>query len=128
MLEYAIGFAEVREHRHEVKANPKCLLERRRDCRYSLRRGQRLLEPHPSILKSRSSDCPRPGLPEVVHGLLRQFAPQRMVSELLDLLATPRRRSLERLDHGAVQETSAQGQQPSVGDLPDSIVREIQLI
>ena len=62
------------------------------------------------------------------------------MGELLDLLAEavpggrlprfdgPRAHHLERLGDGAMEEPAARGEQPTIRDIPDPIVGEVQLV
>ena len=48
--------------------------------------AQRLLEPDPGVQERRPRGRLEPGLPEIVHRLLPQLAPQGVMGEPLDLL------------------------------------------
>ena len=69
-----------------------------------------------------------------MHGLLAQFAAERVVRELFDLLVRAMARPigpahrLQRLGHGAVEEPTARREQPAIRDLADPIVGEVQLV
>src|SRR5262245_33895067 len=77
------------QHWSQFEANLEGLLQRGLALGQSLENTHRLLEPGPSVRERRSRGRLRSGLAEIVHCLLLQLGPDRVMGESLDLLAEP---------------------------------------
>ena len=139
-LQHLPQLTELGQHQSQREADLERLLQRGPTLRQRVQGAERLCKPRPCILERRPRHRLVAGLPEIAHGLVRQFAAERVKGELLDLLAEaisiewghgaddPRADRLERLGHGAMEEPSARREQPAIRDLADPIVGEVQLV
>ena len=111
-------FTELAQHRPQLEADLEGLLQRGLALRQRLEDAQRLLEPDPGVRERRPRGRLESGLPEIVHRLLPQLAPDGVMGEPLDLLAEaiPVER-LDRLDDPRVKLAAPLLQQAAVRDL-----------
>ena len=107
-LQHPPDFTELVQHRPQLEADLEGLLQRGRALRQRLEDTQRLLEPAPGVRERRPRGRLESGLPEIVHRLLPQLAPEGVMGEPLDLLAEaiPVER-LDRLDDPRVERRGA---------------------
>ena len=89
-------FTEQGQHRPQLEAGLKGLLQGGRALRERLKDAERLLEPGPGVWERRPRGCLPSGLPDIVHRLLAHFTPDGVMGEPLDLSAEAI--SVERLD------------------------------
>ena len=118
-------FTELAQHRPQLEADLEALLQRGRALRQRLEDAQRLLEPDPGVRERRPRGRLESGLPEIVHRLLPQLAPEGVMGEPLDLLAEaiPVER-LDRVDDPRVKLAAPLLQQAAVRDLVGERVLE----
>jgi hypothetical protein len=107
------GIRQLVQHQAQLQADLEALLQRGRALRQHLEEAQRLLEPAPGVLKRRPRGGLASRLPEIVHRLLPQLAPEGVMGEPLDLLA--RGDPVERLDRVARSARAARGDDPAAG-------------
>src|SRR5262245_3111553 len=89
MLEHLPSFAELAQHRPQLEANLEGLLQRGLALRYRLEDTQRLLQSGPGVQESSPRGSLPSSLPEILHCLLPQLAPDCVMGEPLDLVAQP---------------------------------------
>ena len=77
------------QHRAQFEADLERLLQRGLAFWQRLEDPQRLFEPGPGVRERRPRGGLECGLPEIVHRLLPQFAPEGVMGEPLDLLVEP---------------------------------------
>ena len=82
-------FTELDQHLPQLEADLEGLFQRGLALRQRLEDTERLLEPAPGVLERRPRGRLASGLPEIVHRLLPQLAPQGVMGEPLDVLAEP---------------------------------------
>src|SRR5439155_1241670 len=75
------------QHRSQLETDVDGLLQRGSALRQRLEDTQRLLEPAPSVLERRPRGRLESGLPEIVHRLLLELAPEGVMGEPLGVLA-----------------------------------------
>ena len=118
-------FTELAQHRPQLEADLEALLQRGRALRQRLEDAQRLLEPGPGVRERRPRGRLASGLPEIVHRLLPQLAPEGVMGEPLDVLAEPIPvQRLDRLHDARVHGAPARLRQTAVGHLVRQRVRE----
>ena len=87
VLEHLPPFTELAQHRPQLEANLEGLLQRSLAFRQYFENTQCLLEPGAGIQERRARGRLPSRLPEILHCLLLQLAPDGMSGEPLDLLA-----------------------------------------
>jgi hypothetical protein len=112
------GFTEIVQDWPQVETDVEGLLQGGRALWQRLENTQCLIESGESFLRRRPGRRPEPGLSEIVHRLLTQFTPERVMGEPLDLLpdAIPIQR-LDRADDPRVQLPASVMQETAIGHL-----------
>jgi hypothetical protein len=103
-------------------------------------RVERLVEPRPRVGERRLRRRFGARVPEIARGLLPQFAAERVMGKLLDVLIEAMSRAslrylgglgahcLQCVDHSAVEEPPARREKPAIRNLAHPIVGEVQLV